>query len=82
MEDIGAIVVHEDCTGRLWSVALGPQQPGHLKMVEVTNGTAEADGTYKTYWLRAPPEVRTAKEAVAWTYGLTPEQYDGLVVRT
>jgi len=50
--------------------------------VEVTNGTAEADGSRKTYWLNVPPEMRSAKAAVAWTYGMTPEQYDGLVIRT
>ena len=50
--------------------------------VEVVNGTAEADGTRKKYVLRVPAHVRSAREAVAWTYGLTEEQYAGLELRT
>jgi len=86
MHDLGGIIVHRDHTGRLW--LLNPAQrwlqpePGDLKVVEVMNGTAEADGTRKTYWLNVPPEMRTARQAVAWTYGLTPEDYEGLLVRT
>jgi hypothetical protein len=84
MQDMGGIVLHEDPTGRLWS--LNPArllpQPGDLKMVEVVNGTPEPDGSRKTYWLNVPPDVETARQAVAWTYGLTPNDYDGLVVRT
>ena len=30
---------------------------------------------FKEYFLRVPPTMRTAHEAVAWTFGLTPEQY-------
>jgi hypothetical protein len=33
----------------------------------------------RTYWLRVPPQTRTARSAVAWTFGLTPEQYAPLV---
>jgi hypothetical protein len=86
MQDLGGVMMHEDHTGRLWwfnpNRDLRALQPGDLKMVEVTNGTAEADGSCRTYWLNVPPEMRSAKAAVAWTYGMTPEQYDGLVMRT
>jgi hypothetical protein len=84
LQDMGGIVLHEDPTGRLWSLnpARRLPQPGDLKMVEVVNGTAEPDGSRKTYWLNVPPHVETARQAVAWTYGLEPEDYDGLVVRT
>jgi len=30
---------------------------------------------FKEYMLRVPPTVRTAHEAVAWTFGKTPEEY-------
>jgi len=30
---------------------------------------------FKDYMLRVPPDVRTARAAVAWTFGLKPEQY-------
>ena len=42
-------------------------------LVEVLNATAEQDGTRKTYFLRVPPTVRTAREAVAWTFGMNAE---------
>jgi hypothetical protein len=44
-------------------------------MVEVLNSTPEPDGTRRTYWLRVPPSTRTAKEGVAWTFGLQAEAY-------
>jgi len=30
---------------------------------------------FKEYMLRVPPTVKTARAAVAWTYGMKPEQY-------
>jgi hypothetical protein len=48
----------------------------------VVNGTAESDGSHKHYFLRVPSRMRSAREAVAWTYGMTPEQYGGLELRT
>ena len=50
--------------------------------VEVVNGTAESDGSHKRYYLQVPPEVRSAREGVAWTYGLTEQQYMSLERRT
>ena len=44
-------------------------------MVEVVNSTPEPDGTSRTYWLRVPPRTRTAKEGVAWTFGLDGAAY-------
>ena len=46
-----------------------------LVLVKVVNSTPESDGTYKDYWLRVPPTMRTAREAVAWTFEETPEAY-------
>jgi hypothetical protein len=86
MRDMGGIMEHEDATGRLWCINPGrpmpPPDPADIKMVEVTNGTPEPDGSHKTYWLRVPREIRTSRQAVAWTYGMTAEDYEGLVVRT
>ena len=64
------------CTGRdriLWRIALEGDED--VVMVEVVNSTPEPDGTYRTYWLRVPPRTRTAKEGVAWTFGLEGEAY-------
>ncbi len=32
-------------------------------------------GTSRTFALPVPPEMKTALEANAWTWGLTPEEY-------
>jgi hypothetical protein len=50
--------------------------------VEVVNGTPEPDGTRRHYFLQVPPDLHSAREAVAWTYGMTAQQYAGLRVRT
>jgi hypothetical protein len=71
--DSGAEPMHEDETGRLWRVSLPGDEA--ITMVEVVNSTAEPDGTFKTYWLRVPPHTRTSREAVAWTFGLTAQDY-------
>ncbi len=44
-------------------------------MVEVVNASPEPDGTFRTYFLRVPPRTATAKAGVAWTFGLTEEEY-------
>ena len=31
---------------------------------------------FKEYWLRVPPDMQTAHEAVAWTFGKTPATYN------
>lgn len=46
-----------------------------LVVVKVVNSTPEPDGSKKDYWLRVPPDVRSAREAVAWTFGLKAEEY-------
>ncbi|HEY3873039.1 MAG TPA: hypothetical protein VGM10_32075 [Actinocrinis sp.] len=71
--DSGAKPVQHDEAGRLWRVDLPGDEP--ITMVEVVNSTAEPDGTFRTYWLRVPPHTRTARAAVAWTFGLSDEEY-------
>lgn len=39
------------------------------------NATAEADGTFKEYFLRVPPSITRARDAVVWTFGMRPSQY-------
>jgi hypothetical protein len=31
------------------------------------------------YMLRVPPNVRTCKEAIAWTFGLSSEEYNPIM---
>ena len=84
IESGGPARVSEDETGVLWRKLWGFRgvTVGSWTAVEVVNGTPEADGSRKRYVLRVPSRMRSAREAVAWTYGLTAQQYAGLDLRT
>ncbi|MFJ6615374.1 DUF6745 domain-containing protein [Streptomyces sp. NPDC091289] len=73
LTESGAEPVHRDGTGILWRIALDGDED--VVMVEVVNSTPEPDGTHRTYWLRVPPATRTAKDGVAWTFGLEGAAY-------
>jgi hypothetical protein len=73
LRDAGATRVGADETGVLWRLPVDGDEP--LVMVEVTNSSPEPDGSRRRYWLRVPPTTRSAREAVAWTFGLAPEEY-------
>ncbi|WP_445403104.1 DUF6745 domain-containing protein [Streptomyces sp. LE64] len=73
LAESGAVPLHRDGTGRLWSIPLVGDED--VVMVEVVNSTPEPDGTSRTYWLRVPPSTTTAREGVAWTFGLTAAEY-------
>jgi len=75
----GAVRVGEDDTGILWRRSW---QADSWAVVEVINATPEPDGTRKHFFLQVPAHLNTAREAVAWTYGLEPRVYDNLVMRT
>jgi hypothetical protein len=48
----------------------------------VINATPEPDGTRKHFFLQVPAHLPTAREAVAWTYGMRADAYARLVMRT
>ncbi|MFD9307158.1 DUF6745 domain-containing protein [Streptomyces sp. NPDC060048] len=73
LAESGAEPVHRDATGVLWRMPLPGDED--VVMVEVVNSTPEPDGTSRTYWLRVPPDTRTARQGVAWTFGLDTEAY-------
>jgi hypothetical protein len=73
LRDAGATRVGADETGVLWRLPVDGDEP--LVMVEVINSTPEPDGSRRRYWLRVPPTTGSAREAVAWTFGLAPEGY-------
>ncbi|MEU4423228.1 DUF6745 domain-containing protein [Actinoplanes sp. NPDC024001] len=77
LRESGARELNTDATGTLWFLDLPGDEP--LVMVEVVNATPEPDGTSRVYWLRVPPGTRTAREGVAWTFGLSAEEYQPLV---
>ncbi|MBC6459043.1 DUF6745 domain-containing protein [Actinomadura sp. HBU206391] len=73
LAETGAKPVHRDEAGVLWRIDLPGDEP--VAMVEVVNSTPEPDGTSRTYYLRVPPRMRTAHEGVAWTFGLSADDY-------
>jgi hypothetical protein len=72
VEQGGAYCVAKDETGTLWRQRWRWEA---WAAVEVVNGTPEPDGSYKRYYLQVPATVRTPREAVAWTYGLSERHY-------
>ncbi|MDL4775095.1 MULTISPECIES: DUF6745 domain-containing protein [Thermomonosporaceae] len=73
LAETGARPLHRDETGVLWSIDLPGDEP--VVMVEVVNSTPEPDGSYRTYYLRVPPDTRTARAGVAWTFGVPEADY-------
>jgi hypothetical protein len=72
----GAYRVSHDETGTLWRQRWRWEA---WAAVEVVNGTPEPDGGYKRYYLQVPPTMRSAREAVAWSYGLSEQRYRPLL---
>ncbi|WP_159589678.1 DUF6745 domain-containing protein [Chelativorans xinjiangense] len=66
-------IQHDDC-GRLYRLRQGLGEP--LMAVRVVNHTPEPDGSLREFWLRVPPTATTARQAVAWTFDLSAEEYN------
>ena len=64
--DSGAVAIHQDDFGVLYRKELSDDES--LVMVKVVNSTPKPDGSYKDYFLRVPPTITTARQAVAWTF--------------
>lgn len=88
IRDIGAVPIHADETGTLYRIDLADDEP--LVMVSLINSTPELaradgliqapDGSWrKAYWLRVPANIRTAREAVAWTFDTKVEDYHPII---
>ena len=72
LHDLGAELEQSDGYGDLYRVTIDGRTE---KFVRVVNATPEADGTYRDYIIPVWPDVTTAHEAVARTYGRTPDTY-------
>ena len=69
----GAKEIATDKCGSLYRKEIPGDEP--LVMVKVRNSSPEPDGSFKDYFLRVPPTMGTARQAVAWTFGLRPSEY-------
>ncbi|MHA1385408.1 MAG: DUF6745 domain-containing protein [Candidatus Helarchaeota archaeon] len=67
--ELGGIVEHQDGDSQLIIVKLG-KNIDIMKIIKVKDST-----TGEFYILRVPPAVHTCKEAIAWTFGMTVEEY-------
>jgi hypothetical protein len=72
--DCGAKEIHRDDYGTLYRKEIPDDEP--LVMVKVINSTPEPDGNFKDYFLRVPPNISTARAAVAWTFGKRVKEYE------
>ena len=73
LEDSGAGIIASDDVGDLYRKDIPGDEP--LVMVRVLNSTPEPDGSIKPYMLRVPPDMRTPREAIAWTFGMSESEY-------
>jgi hypothetical protein len=76
LRESGAEPVQQDEAGKLWRIEMPSDES--IVMVEVVNSSPEPDGTFNVYFLRVPPSTQTAKAGVAWTFGLSEDEYQPL----
>ena len=69
LRDGGGKVVQQDDYGTLWELPTDNHVDNRVLYLEVVNSTPEPDGTFAHYFLRVPPAMGSAKEAVEWTFG-------------
>jgi hypothetical protein len=64
--------IHTDSFGRLFHFGdrLDPNA-----FVAVRDRAVEADGAPIEHWICVPPHMATAREAVAWTFGMSEQEY-------
>jgi hypothetical protein len=92
LKEAGANLKMQDECGKLWSIDRKDDTP--LVMVEVLNSSPEpinyepqegesyeriGNRIHKIYTLRVPPTMKTAREAVAWTFEEQPDSYKPLI---
>src|SRR4029077_9845682 len=74
MRDAGGKTLdHDERFGTLWRRELDGDEP--IVILEVINSTREADGSFKHYWLRVPPDIKTAHAASAWSFDIPVKDY-------
>lgn len=78
LKEIGARITNRSEFGTLYWYFLEGSRTVHA-MLAVKNSTPESDGRFKTYYLQVPPELNSAKAAVAWTFGMEEEEYEPVV---
>lgn len=77
LQDSGAQEIHRDRDTKEERILYRKESNDIVvQMVKVINSTPEPDGSKNIYFLRVPPDITTAKEGIAWTFGMTADQYN------
>ncbi len=74
LEGGAEITDHDERYGTLYVREVPNDDP--VVMVKVRNTTPEPDGEHKHYFLHVPPHIKSAKEAVAWTFQMEESEYE------
>ena len=75
--DSKAEQIHRDDFGVLYRKKIPGDEA--LVMVKVANSTPEPDGSLRDYFLRVPPDMIRARQAVAWSFGKKENEYNPCV---
>ena len=71
VSELGGVVLDIGPRGTLYEVRLPADDPERVaRYVQVQDASTE-----RRYLLRVPPTIQTAAEAVAWSFGLSAEEY-------
>ncbi|HEY9717928.1 MAG TPA: hypothetical protein V6C69_10695 [Trichormus sp.] len=73
VHDSGSKEIDRDSFGVLYRKEIPNDEA--IVMVAVMNSTPEPDGSFHQYFLRVPPTINTAREAVAWTFSMDADDY-------
>jgi len=69
VKELRGIVINTDKTGEL--IKLQVRKEESMKFVKVKDASTDRE-----YIIRVPPNMKTCKEAVAWTFGLGEKEYN------
>jgi hypothetical protein len=72
---LGKLVDQDARFGTLWRLEAAATSEA-VVIVEVVDATVLKNGRRKQYFLRVPPFVSSAREAVAWTFDVPPDRYE------
>ena len=71
VSELGGVVIDTGPRGALYEVKLPADDPEPMALyVQLQDASTE-----RQYFLRVPPTIQTAAEAVAWSFGLSMEDY-------
>ncbi len=73
MVDSGAKVIHQDDFGTLYRKEVPGDEP--IVMCKVIDASVDETGTIPEYWIGVPPEMKRAKQAIAWTFDKSESEY-------